>query len=121
MKKWQVEVSLISSSKMRKLNQLFLNKMGVTDILSFQAPPFIFKKGFLGELVICESQLKKQAKEHGHLVSSEFKILLVHGILHLLGFEHEKNKKDAVEMRKWEKILLGGIPGLIDRSKSGIS
>jgi rRNA maturation RNase YbeY len=61
----------------------------------------------LGDLVICTPVVLKQAKAFNHSWKKEIDLLLVHGLLHLLHFDHEKGKKEALEMAKWEKKLLG--------------
>jgi probable rRNA maturation factor len=60
----------------------------------------------LGELVICAAVLKRQAKEEGHTLLEESAILVVHGLLHLAGLDHEKSAKDAKAMLQAEKEIL---------------
>jgi probable rRNA maturation factor len=114
LEKWgKIEISLaiIGNARMRKLNKMYRGKNRVTDVLSFgdksvfeylnqdkfvEAPDNIKR---LGEVVICYPRAKKQAKEKGHSLEKEIAILLIHGILHLLGFTHEQ--MESVE----EKIL----------------
>ncbi len=121
MPRWQVALALIEGPKMRRLNAKYRGKSSVTDVLSFEAPPVFFNSGLLGELVICKSVLKRQAKEQGQSEVQELKILLVHGVLHLLGFDHELSAKAAREMALAEKKLLkllGVDVGLIQRTLS---
>lgn len=105
---------------MKKLNRRYRGKNYVTDVLSFEAPAAFRAHGMLGELVICGSVLKSQAREYGHREQLELQILLVHGVLHLLGFDHEKSARGASEMRRWEARLLGrsASRGLILRSSA---
>jgi len=109
--KWQAEVQLVGSVAMARLNARFRGKRYATDVLSFETAP-IFRKsvnpGFLGEIVICLPVLKRQAREMGHSPEAELAILLVHGILHLLGMDHEKGPSAAREMARWEARLLQG-------------
>jgi probable rRNA maturation factor len=99
------EVSFISQKKSAQLNKEHLGKDYPTDVLSFHAPEVFWKQGFLGELLICKSVLVRQASEMGHLAEQELAVLMVHGFLHLLGFDHQK-KKDAHQMHVKEKQLL---------------
>jgi len=110
---------------MKKLNHAWRKKNYATDVLSFPAPEVFFELGNLGELVICLPVMKKQAREHKHPLEQELDVLLVHGILHLMGFDHELGPKEAKLMQKWENSLLRGEglksqakgSGLISRSK----
>jgi len=121
---WVVEVRLMSAPVVRELNQRFRGKDAPTDVLSFPAPAVFQVRGMLGELVICLPVLKKQAVELGHSPEEELRILLVHGVLHLLGYDHELGPRQAATMRKWEGVLLQNLGGqravkrgLIERSR----
>ncbi|TSC96374.1 MAG: putative rRNA maturation factor, partial [Parcubacteria group bacterium Athens1014_10] len=57
------------------------------------------------EIIICYPQAKRQAKEKKHSIKKEIEILLIHGLLHLLGYDHQK-EKDALKMERLEKRLL---------------
>lgn len=120
-----VQFSLVSASEMKKLNCAWRRKDYATDVLSFPPPEVFFRMGNLGELVICLPVMKKQAREQKHSLEQELEVLLVHGILHLMGFDHELGPKETKLMRKWESVLLGeGLKakakpsGLISRSKA---
>lgn len=117
---WRADVSVIGSAKMKQLNAHYRGKDYATDVLSFEAPLKFRPHGYLGSLVICSSVLKRQAREHGHKPEKELEVLLVHGVLHLLGFDHEMGARPAAEMRKWEAKLLGHSAnrGLISRAES---
>ena len=75
--------------------------------LKFIEPPDGVQR--LGEIVICYPQAKKQAKRINHLLEKELAILFVHGILHLLGYEHEEGGIKAENMKKMEKKVLASI------------
>ena len=62
----------------------------------------------IGEVIISYPQAKKQAREHGHKVKKEVAILIIHGVLHLLGYDHDTTTHKRV-MRKREKHILGGL------------
>jgi probable rRNA maturation factor len=98
------ELSLVflSKSKAKKLNLLYRNKNYATDVLSFlntDTEDDIKYDESLGDLVICPEVIKKQAKEHGLSFNQELAYMIIHGILHLLGYDHEKNPRE-------EKIML---------------
>ncbi len=125
-KPWVVHLKVVGQTTIQKLNQVYRNLDYPTDVLSFSAPHPFPTLGILGEIVIGLPVLKEQARSLGHSPSAELDVLLVHGLLHLLGFDHEVGVKEAQEMAQWEVQLLGlwGRPesrdlGLIDRSHSG--
>lgn len=102
----RVSVTLVSTSKITKLNAQYRKKKKPTDVLSFPAPT-VFWEHTLGEIVIGAPVCLKQAKEQNHSWKKELDVLLVHGLLHLLGYDHEKSKKDEVKMRSLEAKILG--------------
>jgi probable rRNA maturation factor len=117
--RWDAHVSLVGPTVMKRLNSFYRKKAYETDVLSFEAPAAFRAQGFLGELILCGSVLKRQAREHGNSDEKELQILLVHGLLHLLGFDHEKGARQAQEMQNWEAKLLGARvskKGLISRA-----
>ena len=98
---------------MRALNRQFRGKDKVTDVLSFPAET----RGFLGDIVIAFGVAKKQAKAAGHSLNTEIRILALHGLLHLVGYDHDADdgKMARVESRLRKKA---GLPeGLIERVK----
>jgi len=108
---FSVELSFVSKKKMIELNKKYRKKYAPTDILSFQATEFYKKTGFLGELIICYPVLRKQAKERNLTDEMELLILLVHGVLHLYGWDHEKSRVEAQKMAQLEtKILKKCVP-----------
>ncbi|MBI4924678.1 MAG: rRNA maturation RNase YbeY [Bdellovibrio sp.] len=115
---WKVDIKIVGLTQIKSLNARYLNKNRTTDILSFPAPKEFFRHGYLGELVICLPILKRQARRFSHSLKTELQVLITHGVLHLLGFDHTKNNTQAKQMSKWEKILLNKI-GLIERAQSG--
>jgi probable rRNA maturation factor len=103
---WTVSVSLIGAPAMTRLNSTYRGKNRPTDVLSFTSPEIFQRQGHLGELVICLPVLKRQARELNHTPEMELKVLLVHGLLHLLGMDHELGPKQAAEQRKLEQKIL---------------
>lgn len=120
---WKVDVAFVDEVKMKELNLKFRFKNHATDILSFHGPEPFYSMGYLGELVICLPIMEKQAKELKLKPETELAVLLVHGLLHLLGFDHERGDKEAKEMLKYERQLLVSVLdsksknlGLIERN-----
>lgn len=111
--KGELSIALVSDRRMRSLNRQFRGKDYATDVLSFPSE----ERGFLGEIVIAVGVTKRQAKEAGHSAATEVKVLALHGLLHLLGYDHEV---DAGRMARAEARLRkkAGLPvGLIERSQ----
>lgn len=90
------EITLVFLDKKaaKKINFGFRGKDYATDVLSFDS----MDKSSLGELILCPEVLKRQAKEHGLTYQRELGYMLLHGVLHLLGYDHETNDTDAQEM-----------------------
>lgn len=104
---FQVDLTLCAAPRMTKLNHQYRGKKEPTDVLSFAADHFFQGQGVLGDIVICAPVVLKQAREFNHSWKKEMDVLIVHGLLHLLRFDHELGVKEAQEMAKWEKKLLG--------------
>lgn len=103
---WEAGARVVSSPEMRKLNLQYRAKDHATDVLSFGAPEPFKSLGYLGELVVALPVLKRQARELKHKPETELAVLLAHGLLHLLGFDHEKGAREAREQAAWEQRLL---------------
>lgn len=105
-----VSIVLAGDKKIKSLNSLYRRKNRVTDVLSFgdfSIPSG--EKDFLGEIVICLPQARRQAKSYGISVKQELARLLLHGILHLAGYEHEKGGKEEKEMSRMQERILSGF------------
>jgi probable rRNA maturation factor len=116
----EVSVLLTTDTKIRRLNRQFRGKDKVTDVLSFPADALVQKKEKVaGDLAVSVPTALRQAREQGHTLAIEIKVLLLHGLLHLAGFDHER---DNGQMANRERLLRGrlGLPqGLIERAKAG--
>lgn len=129
----EINVEFVSKLAIKKLNKQFRNINKVTDVLSFPTlelkmplENMLLKQNFvddinpetnnimLGDIYICFNKVKKQAKEYGHSVLRESCYLFLHGVLHLLGFDHIK-EEDKTEMRKYEELVLNNLD--IQRTK----
>jgi probable rRNA maturation factor len=127
----EVTVALVSDARMRALNRMYRGKDYATDVLSFPAEKGRKgrkgRKGFplqpfppllptLGDIVIATGVARRQARDLGHSLAVELRILSLHGLLHLLGYDHER---DRGRMRTLEQRLLrqsGVRNGLIERA-----
>jgi probable rRNA maturation factor len=136
----EVSVLLTTDGAMRKMNRQFRGKNKTTDVLSFPAlePSQVSKskagpsagiqlryrekdsgeEKLAGDLAISVERAQRQAADHGHALAMEIKILILHGLLHLSGYDHER---DAGEMARRERLLRGRLrlkQGLIERAVS---
>jgi len=108
----EVVIALVSNTKMRMLNKRFRGQSRVTDVLSFSVDssgqPYIGSLRQLGDVVIAKDVAMRQARSAGHAFHVELRRLALHGLLHLLGYDHEK---DNGRMLRLERRLLrkGGI------------
>ncbi len=108
----QLSIAIIDDETIRELNRRYRGVDAPTDVLSFDlkdedafvAPPKGARQ--LGEIVISYPTAARQAGEAGHAIDDELAHLLVHGVLHLLGYDH-KSPKEARAMQKREETLLG--------------
>lgn len=84
-------VAFVNDGRMKQLNELFRGKSTTTDVLSFPHEPDEFDpdKDNLGDIVISAEQAAKQATENGLSLEAEIKQLILHGVLHLCGYDHE--------------------------------
>ena len=96
-----IELILTTDEEIKELNKTYRNKDKATDVLSF---PLEDIPGMpLGSIVISVDTAKKGAEEFGHSIEDEIKLLFIHGLLHLLGYDHEV---DDGEMREKEKEII---------------
>lgn len=118
---WDFGVVISNDRAVRDANRRYRDVARATDVLSFptgDGMPYTRLDGYIGDLLISAGRAARQAKQHDHSVSDEIKILVLHGLLHLLGFDHEL---DGGEMREFETVLRCkyGLPaGLIERESN---
>ena len=79
---------LVSDRRIRELNRRYRKRSAATDVLSFS----LRENGYLGEVVISAPTAHRQARRYRHRVEEEVKLLLLHGVLHLLGYDHETDR-----------------------------
>ena len=113
-----VAVRLIGDGEMARLNQTYRKKKGPTDVLSFpveadSGKPRTLRQQvwrargkFLGDIAIAPAVARRNAKALGRTLSEELKVLILHGVLHLLGYDHEtdRGEMERIEMRLRRKL-----------------
>ena len=115
-KKWgnnatcELSILFVSDHEIQKLNRLYRGKNKPTDVLSFplqegQAQHLNRHIAVLGDIVISVDTAKRNAQKMEKSFKEELQFLLIHGFLHLLGYDHEKSKKEEKRMQRQEKIL----------------
>ena len=106
----ELSVALVGDQEMRPLNAKYRKKNKTTDVLSFPADPTMTSAAaLLGDVIISVEQARRQAKERNHSLKKEMVTLLIHGILHLLGYDHERSQPQAKIMASLEQKLLGQL------------
>jgi probable rRNA maturation factor len=103
--KKQISIALISAPQIKKLNRVYRKKNKITDVLSFNMDSTYI----LGEVLICPSQARRQAKERSHTYKAELQLLTIHGILHLLGYDHEKSITEEKKQQNAEQKILAQL------------
>ena len=105
-----ITIALVSDLRIRTLNRTFRHKDAVTDVLSFEP----------ADIAIATGRARRQAREAGHSYSDELKVLALHGLLHLIGYDHH-DPADHGRMGRLERRLRakGGLrAGLIERART---
>jgi len=95
----ELSIALVGPAKIKKLNKEYRKKNKITDVLSF-----LYNDA--GEIVICPQQVKKNAGKYNSTFKKELTRVLIHGILHLLGENHEISKKKAKKMEQKQEYYL---------------
>ncbi len=103
----ELSLLLVSDGEMRRLNRRWRGRDRPTDVLAFaQAEgPGGAPDGMLGDVVISVDTARRQAAERGETLGREAERLLVHGVLHLLGYDHERSTAEARRMQRRERAL----------------
>jgi probable rRNA maturation factor len=129
-----VSVALVSDRRIRALNRSYLRKDYATDVLSFPAfarttharasarqarlePSALSPEPFLGDIVIARGVARRQARAAGHAEGTELRILALHGLLHLLGYDHERDKGRMLRVERRLRRKGGLREGLIERAR----
>jgi probable rRNA maturation factor len=113
--KGNLSVAFVTKDRIRQLNNRYLNKDKVTDVLAFPEKEDFYKKyklkkfpkvDILGEIIICPFKVKQNAKKFNSSFKKELSLVLIHGALHLLGYDHEGSIKEAKKMKEKEGYYL---------------
>jgi probable rRNA maturation factor len=117
----EVSVALVTDREIARWNEAYRHKKGPTDVLSFPAlskrrtgrhakrkgtpgKVWVTTGGFLGDIAIAPETARRYAKENGRSVDDEIRVLMLHGVLHLMGYDHE-SKSDYGQMNRIEQKL----------------
>ena len=102
----ELSLVLIGNLEMKKLNARYRKKDYTTDVLSFPVEGIVLKETrLLGDVVVSVEKAAEQARAHGHSSEQELVTLLIHGIVHLIGYDHERSAREARAMRRVEKRI----------------
>jgi probable rRNA maturation factor len=105
----ELSIVLVSDAQIKRLNKLYRNKDKPTDVLSFPIREKVEDWLILGDIVISVDTAKRQAKELGYSLEEELKRLLVHGLVHLLGYDHELGGEEEKKFFELEDFVLKGL------------
>ena len=103
-----------NSRRMRQLNAQFRGKDCATDVLSFPSPMFV--EGYGGDIAVSADIAARNAHSLGHSVADEVKILVLHGVLHLAGYDHESDNGQMAKRESRLRRKLGLPAALIERA-----
>ncbi len=104
--KWDISICLVGCAKIKELNKSFKGKDTPTDVLSFAGLEFKGGEEKIGEIFVCLKEVKNNAKKDSLSFQKALDWAMVHSVLHLLGYTHEKSEKQAKRMRKKEQAYL---------------
>lgn len=102
---FSVSVAFVNALAMRRLNESYYGGRGVTDVLAFPSDVLSGRDGYLGEIIVYYPRAKQQAQARGASVRQEIDVLLAHGLLHLLGYDHDTPVKAARMFRLQDRSL----------------
>ena len=114
----EINVLITANQHMRRLNRQFRHKDKPTDVLSFPAyQADISQEKYAGDLAISIEIARQSARKLGHSLQDEIKILMLHGILHLAGYDHESDNGKMAKLEEGLRLKLGLPATLISRSQ----
>ncbi|HEX5392309.1 MAG TPA: rRNA maturation RNase YbeY [Rhodocyclaceae bacterium] len=102
----EVTIRFVDAEEGQALNRDYRGKDYATNVLSF---PYETEPAVMGDLVVCLPVVQREAQEQGKPIDAHFAHLIVHGILHLHGYDHETSKKDAEAMESKERTILARL------------
>ena len=104
----EISLRVVNRREMQELNKKFRKKNDPTNVLAFPSERPLEEGPLLGDIVICNGVVEDEAKDYEMSYSDRYKQMLVHATLHLLGFDHQK-EKDRMEMEKLEKNFASSL------------
>lgn len=105
----EITIRVVTPAESRRLNARFRGKDKPTNVLSFACElPSPLTLSMLGDLVICAQVVNREARQQGKAVEAHWAHMTVHGVLHLLGYDHQKTH-EAQRMEALEKMILAGL------------
>ena len=116
-----VNVALVGDARMRALNRTYRRKNYATDVLSFPSSPLVPRSPsplkFLGDIVIARGVARRQAGDARHSEGAELRVLALHGLLHLLGYDHDRDDGRMLRIERRLRKKGGLREGLIERER----
>ena len=108
----QINIKYASEDEIQFLNEKFYKKKGITNVLAFKNHLKFpdEEANLIGEIALCIKQIEREARVYKKAIETRLKHMIVHGVLHLLGFDH-KEKKDQLEMEKLESDIISSCLG----------
>ena len=106
----ELTIRLVDEEEGAGLNRRYRGRPGATNVLSFpfEPPPGVEGLDLIGDLVICASVVEREAAEQGKAPTAHWAHMVVHGVLHLIGYDHV-DEEQAAEMEDLETLILGGL------------
>jgi probable rRNA maturation factor len=102
----EIAVRVVATGESQRLNKQWRGKDKPTNVLSFPAPPDL---PTLGDLVICAKLVREEAERFGKKLEARWAHMVVHGTLHLAGYDHERSERDRLRMERREISVLKGL------------
>jgi probable rRNA maturation factor len=110
---------ITTNRELRRLNRTWRGKDSATDVLSFPVFGTVHEvRNFIGDIAISVARARAQAREFGHTAETEIYILMLHGVLHLMGMDHETDDGRMARAERHWRARLGLPSGLIEREEA---
>ncbi len=117
-KEIELSIAFVGQGRIREVNKRYRGKNRATDVLSFPESKVLMKRfkigpaekmPGLGEMIICLREVRKNAKKSGLVFEKELAKIVIHGALHLLGYDHEKSEQEEIKMQEKENYYLNQV------------
>ena len=110
-KNHQLNLSFVSSEEIQLLNKTYRNKDKPTNVLSFELPenfPVGDEKTLIGEIALCEEIIYEESKKYKKIFENRLKHMIIHGLLHLIGYDHQ-DEEETSKMERLEKEIMNKL------------